>query len=306
MIAWLLCILLLSSCEAGENKAEELPMSWRALNSEEERVLVHKGTEAPFSGAYEDHWEEGVYICRRCGGPLYNSSSKFNSRCGWPSFDREIPGAVIRHLDADGKRTEIVCARCGGHLGHVFEGEGFTPANTRHCVNSLSMDFIPAKDTAYFAAGCFWGVEYHLKKLPGVLETSVGYMGGTLKNPSYEQVSTGETGHLETVRVIYQSEKLSYEQLAQLFFEIHDFSQTDGQGPDLGSQYLSVIFYRSAYQRHIAQQLIDKLGAMGHKVATSLREAPAFYAAEEYHQDYYERKGSVPYCHVRRPIFGEK
>lgn len=282
-----------------------MAQNMKKLTPEEERVIVNKGTERPFTGKYVDFKEDGTYLCKRCGAPLYRSSDKFDSGCGWPSFDDEIKGAVKRVPDADGRRTEIVCAKCGAHLGHVFAEEGFTPKNTRHCVNSISLDFMnkdeeqkkEKTETAIFAGGCFWGVEHMMQQLPGVLSVESGYIGGKLDNPTYEQVYTDRTGHAEAVRVIFDPSKVSYETLAKRFFEIHDPEQANGQGPDLGNRYRSEIFYTTPEQKEVVEKLINILKQKGYKVVTKVTPATTFWPAEKYHQDYYERKGTEPYCH---------
>lgn len=273
----------------------------KELTDLEKHVILNKGTERPFTGKFYDFNEKGTYVCKQCGAPLYHSSFKFESGCGWPSFDDEIKGAVKRVPDADGRRTEIVCANCDAHLGHVFLGEGFTSKNTRHCVNSVSMDFIPDNekklDTAIFAGGCFWGVEYYMKKIPGVLTVESGYIGGTVDNPTYEQVCSKKTGHAEAVRVTYDPKKTDYETLAKAFFELHDPTQVGGQGPDIGDQYRSEVFYTTPEQKDIAEKLVKQLQDKGYKVVTAITPATRFWEAEDYHQNYYDRKGSLPYCH---------
>jgi len=282
--------------------------NYNKLSPEEERVIINKGTEAPFSGKYNDFFEKGTYQCKRCNAPLYRSDDKFESSCGWPSYDDEIKGAIRRQKDADGRRTEILCANCGGHLGHVFEGEGYTEKDIRHCVNSVSMLFVPFKDTeeakAYFAGGCFWGVEHLFEQKLGVVSAVSGYMGGSVDNPSYGDVSRGNTGHFESVEVIYNPAKVNYEELAKFFFEIHDPAQADGQGPDIGEQYLSAIFYNDSGEKKIANELIDILSSKGYKIATKVLPVSTFWKAEEYHQNYYyDNNKQEPYCHVYKKKF---
>lgn len=158
-------------------------------------------------------------------------------------------------------------------------------------------------ETAWFSSGCFWGTEYHFRKAPGVISTIVGYMGGDTEHPSYPEVCSGTTGHAETTEVCFDPAKTSYEELVKLFFETHDFTQIGGQGPDIGEQYRSVLFYNSAEQLEIARKYIALLTQKGYKVATSLEPAQTFWEAENYHQQYYDRKQGTPYCHIYRKIF---
>jgi peptide methionine sulfoxide reductase msrA/msrB len=297
----IITILYLSGMVSETFSQEKL--NYNELSQEEASVILKKGTEYPYTGKFEKFTEKGTYICKQCGAALYSSSSKFDAHCGWPSFDDEIPGAVRRLPDPDGKRTEIVCNTCGAHLGHVFTGEKFTEKDTRHCVNSVSLDFVPAPvnagryGTAVFAGGCFWGVEYFLQKAPGVVSVESGYTGGWIKNPSYREVSAGNTGHAEAVKIIYDPSKTTYEKLLKLFLEIHDPTQTDRQGPDIGEQYRSEIFYLNNDQKAIAEKNLRILQEKGFKVTTKVTKASEFYSAEGYHQDYYFKNGKVPYCH---------
>lgn len=278
-------------------------MNLRKLTPDEERVIIHKGTERPFTGKYNNIFDEGVYVCRQCGTALYKSTDKFKSDCGWPSFDDEISGAITRVTDADGSRTEITCTYCGGHLGHVFTGEGLTQKNTRHCVNSVSLELIPAKekiaksDTAIFAGGCFWGVEYYMKKSEGVISTEVGYIGGHKNNPTYKEVCAHTTGHAEAIRIVFDTGITSFEKVARLFFEIHDPTQLNQQGPDVGDQYRTEVFYLNEDQKQIAEKLIGLLKQKGINAVTKVTKATTFWTAEGYHQDYYAKEGASPYCH---------
>ena len=292
-------------------------MKYNQLTPEEERVIIHKGTEAPFTGKFTNYKDKGTYVCKRCSAPLYKSDDKFDSHCGWPSFDDEIPGAVKRVPDPDGFRSEIICNNCGAHLGHVFTGERFTDKNIRHCVNSISLGFVPAgaqtvssstktekkTETAFFAGGCFWGTEHLFKEAEGVVSTRVGYMGGSKKNPTYKEVCNANTGHAEAVEVVFDPAKTSYEKIAKYFFEIHDPTQADGQGPDIGNQYRSAVFYTDEDQKKVAEKLIKMLKDKGYQVVTEVTKAATFWEAEDYHQDYYQKTGKAPYCHIYQKRF---
>ena len=239
---------------------------------------------------------------------MFKSDAKFDSRSGWPSFDDMIDNNVQEIKDADGMRTEIVCNNCKGHLGHVFNGEGFTGKSTRHCVNSASLNFIGENetvtfeteiktDTAIFASGCFWGTEYFFEKEEGVISTQVGYIGGHKDAPTYKEVCSGNTGHAEAVKVVFDPSKTDYKTLCKLFFETHDPSQMNRQGPDIGTQYRTEVFYLDEDQKVIAEELKTILESKGTKVATNISKATMFWDGEDYHEHYYSNKGGTPYCH---------
>lgn len=300
-------------------KVEKTDKEWKKiLTPDQYRVMRKQATERAFSGIYNDHFEKGVYYCAGCGTPLFASETKYDHGTGWPSFTAPADEKNIEYSDDTShfmKRTEVRCAVCGAHLGHVFN-DGPAPTNKHYCINSLSLDFKPAEEQlerqsgsaqkpgdkietgpktekAIFAAGCFWGVEYNFRQIPGVLSTEVGYSGGHVKNPTYEQVCTDKTGHAEAVRITFDPSRVSYEKLLEAFFNLHDPTQVNRQGPDTGTQYRSAIFYLNEKQKDAAQRMVDDLknsGRFRKPIATQIAPALEFYRAEEYHQQYYEKR----------------
>ena len=281
----------------------------RKLTQEQRKILLTKGTEAPFCGGLLDNKEEGVYTCALCGLPLFSSDAKFKSGTGWPSFFQPVDPDHIENIvdkSLGMVRTEINCQRCGGHLGHVFE-DGPKPTGLRYCLNSAALEFhkkgdeLPpesqpvALQTAYFAGGCFWGVEDRFQQVPGVVDAVSGYQNGHTKDPSYREVCSGQTGHAEAVRVTFDPRRVSYEDLLGWFFKFHDATQLNRQGPDYGEQYRSAIFAANDDQLREAKHFVDELQKTpryrNKRIVTQIAPAGQFYEAEEYHQDYHAKHG---------------
>jgi len=295
------------------------------LSPEAFKVTQNHGTEAPGScGVLLDNKKDGTYVCVVCGLPLFRSDHKFNSGTGWPSFFSPVDEKHIRYVrdSAYGmERVETRCARCDSHLGHVFEDGPRDKTGLRFCINGVALEFKgkdepmptesqPAIKTAvaYFAGGCFWGVEHVFQKCPGVIDAESGYMNGHTQNPTYEQVCDKKSGHAEVVKVVYDPSKVSYRQLLEGFFEMHDPTQLNRQGPDVGDQYRSGVFTTDEAQLAEAKRFVDELAKNGRfkkPIVTVIEPAKTFYKAEPYHQDYVVRTGQT--CHVSNPwpkIFG--
>jgi peptide methionine sulfoxide reductase msrA/msrB len=303
-------------------------------------VTQHEGTEPPFRNEYWDNHKAGIYVDVVSGEPLFSSLDKFESGTGWPSFTKPLePANVVTKSDRKLfiVRTEVRSKHADSHLGHVFD-DGPPPTGLRYCMNSASMRFIPVDrleaegygqylplfgkaatgsakssgktvaaktETATLAGGCFWGAQDLLRKLPGVISTSVGYTGGTVKNATYRN----HEGHAEAVEIKFDPTKISYEQILDFFFKMHDPTTLNRQGNDVGTSYRSAIFYHDDQQRQVAERekaKVDKSGAWKRPVVTEIVPAKDFWQAEDYHQDYLIKNPGGYTCHYVRNISFDK
>jgi peptide methionine sulfoxide reductase msrA/msrB len=301
-----------SAAPAGEDDVSEKKMTrtdeeWRELLTPEQyRVLRKKGTERPGTGTYNHFDEEGTYRCAGCGEVLFSSEAKYECGSGWPAF-YQTAGGIDEHEDRSlgMVRTEVTCSNCGGHLGHVFD-DGPRPTGLRYCINSVSLDFDsaaePAKtpahlETVVFGAGCFWCTEAAFETVDGVTDVDVGYMGGEKHDADYRSVCSGGTGHAEVARVTYDPKRVAFERLLDLFFVIHDPTQLNRQGADVGPQYRSVIFHSTEAQKALAGQKIRELDEKyADPVVTQVVPAVEYHLAEAYHQDYFRKNPHEAYC----------
>ena len=278
---------------------------WRALLSPEQyAVLREEDTERAHTSPLVHEAREGTYHCAGCDLALFSSATKFDSKTGWPSFTAPLENAVgtrAEWIQYFYPRTEAHCRRCGGHLGHI-EKDGPPPTGLRYCINGIALRFAPkdaaadapraTRERATFAAGCFWHVEAAFRKVPGVVEVTSGYIGGSKPNPTYEEVCADTTGHAEAVEIEFDPRVTSYDRLLEVFWNEHDPTTPNRQGWDVGSQYRSAIFFHSPAQKASAiasKERLEMSGRWQNPIVTQIVPADTFYRAEEKHQRYFEK-----------------
>ncbi|MFZ4671804.1 MAG: bifunctional methionine sulfoxide reductase B/A protein [Flavobacterium sp.] len=282
----------------------------KVLSADLYAVAREADTERAFTGKMWQSETKGTYYCAACGLKLFKSEQKFVSSCGWPSFfEQENKNSVVFKDDNSYgmKRTEALCGRCNSHLGHLFD-DGPEPTGKRYCMNAISLDFVPDGvtsttgnlETIVLGGGCFWCVEAVYENLEGVKSVYSGYAGGTVENPSYEEVCTGRTGAAEVVEITYDKSKTNLDEIFQVFFTVHDPTTLNRQGADAGTQYRSAIFYKNENEKKVAESLIAALNekVFSNKIVTTLEALQKFYKAESYHQGYYQNNKNQPYCQM--------
>ena len=284
---------------------------WRKVLSPDLYAVAREAdTERAFTGTMWNSEAKGTYYCAACGYKLFKSTQKFTSSCGWPSFFEQLNKESITFKPDNSygmRRTEALCGRCNSHLGHLFD-DGPEPTGKRYCMNAISLDFVPDTvatetnnnlETIVLGGGCYWCVEAVYENLKGVKSVYSGFAGGTVENPSYEEVCTGRTGAAEVVEITYDKTITNLDEIFKVFFTVHDPTTLNRQGADVGTQYRSVIFYKNEEQKKAAQSIIEELNASNvysSKIVTTLEPFKKFYKAEEYHQNYYENNKDKPYC----------
>jgi peptide methionine sulfoxide reductase msrA/msrB len=286
---------------APDQRVEKSEQEWEQLLTEEQFYITRKkGTEPAHSSELCNLFEPGKYACVCCHTPLFDSSEKYQSRTGWPSFTQPIKAnAIAYHKDTSYGmyRVEVTCNTCDAHLGHVFP-DGPAPSGLRYCINALALEKIYSEERkAVFGGGCFWCTEAVFQQLKGVTKVVSGYSGGTTVNPTYREVSSGKTGHAEVIEVTYIPSEISYEELIKIHLSTHNPTTVNQQGADKGSQYRSIIFYKTEEEKTTALKAIDEIQAhLDAKIVTEVVPYQQFYQAEEYHQNYYNKNPEGGYC----------